>query len=326
MKVPIPKTWETELSSLGNKPAVWESLLENNNLPYMAMMQNLRNIWKSGIKDEYHQKCIDNIKKSALVVNAKMLPFQYFSALSTLDQMEKDPQLESKQKYMLPKYKAAVDQAIKISIDKNLPQLKGHTVIFADVSGSMSRRISGEKSYGSVRTCKEAAILLGLMIRIKCKKCTFFVFSSPDQHNKCYLEVKLKGYDILKNIKEINEVANKLGIWTQFPYECIIELQKNNVKVDNIIILSDMIISPGHRDNHCHGLSVNGVINDYRNHINFKLKVFTVNLMGYGMDLSMGDEFNEENFIKINGTSDGILKFIAFREEGQIDVIRSYEG
>ena len=327
LKVPIPKTWETELSSIGNKPAVWESLLEKNSLPYMAMMRNLRNIIKSGIKDEYHKKCIDNIQKPELVANAKMFPFQYFSALSTLDQMEKD--VEVVDKHLFPMYKIAVDQAIKTSIDKNLPQLKGHTVIFADVSGSMSCPISGGKtSYGSVRTCKEAAILLGLMIRLKCEKCTYFIFSSPGQHNKCYLEVNLEGFDILANTETIKRETCKLGGGTDFPYECIKELQEKEIKVDKIIILSDMMISPGHQDIQCHNLSVNSVINNYRNDLNPQLKVFSVDLRGYGMNLNLGDEFNDENFIRIYGMSDGILKFIAFREDGkgQIDAIKSYQG
>ena len=327
LKVPIPKTWETELSTIGNKPAVWESLLEKNSLPYMAMMRNLRNIIKSGIKDEYHQKCIDNIQKPELVANAKMFPFQYFSALSTLDQMEKDDQVESK--HLLPKYKNAVDQAIRTSIDKNLPQLKGHTVIFADVSGSMSCPISGGKtSYGSVRTCKEAAVLLGLMIRLKCEKCTYFIFSSPGANKKCYLEVNLEGYDILANTKAINQEASKLGGGTDFPYECIMELQEKKVKVDNFIILSDMMISPGHSDIQNRNFSVNSVISNYRNDLNPQLKVFSVDLRGYGKTLNLGDEFNEENFIRIYGMSDGILKFISFREDGkgQIDAIRNYQG
>ena len=327
MKVPIPKTWETELSSVGNKPAVWESLLEKDSLPYMAMMRNLRNILKSGIKDEYHQKCIDNIQKPELIANAKMFPFQYFSALSTVDQIESD----ESNKHLLLKYKAAVDQAIKTSIDKNLPQLKGHTIIFSDVSGSMECPISGgtgSASYGSVQTCKDAAIVLGLMIRLKCETCTYFIFSSPGENTKCYLEVKLEGYDILENTNKINKEAETLGGGTDFPYECITELQSKKIKVDNIVILSDMMISPDHEDIECHEDSVNSVLNNYKNEMNPELKIFSVNLAGYGNELNLGDEFNEENFIRIYGMSNGILRFIAFKEEGkgQIDAIRSFQG
>ena len=50
----------------------------------------------------------------------------------------------------------------------NVDEIKGHTVVFVDVSGSMCSPLSGGKSYGSVRTCKEASILMGLMTRQKC--------------------------------------------------------------------------------------------------------------------------------------------------------------
>ena len=106
------------------------------------------------------------------------------------------------------------------------------------------------------------------------------------------------------------------------------ELQENEVKVDNFIILSDMMISPGHKDIKRNNLSVNSVINDYRNDLNPQLKVFSVDLRGYGIQLNLGDEFNEENFIRIYGMSDGIPKFIAFREDGkgQIEAIRNYQS
>lgn len=65
------------------------------------------------------------------------------------------------------------------SIENSLDTIEGHTVIFADVSGSMQHRLSGGKSYGSIRTCYEAAILLGLLLRQKCEKCTLYIFSSP---------------------------------------------------------------------------------------------------------------------------------------------------
>lgn len=53
-------------------------------------------------------------------------------------------------------------------MDLNLDEVKGHTLVFADVSGSMSQPISGGKRYGSVTTCMDVAILFGLMIRQKC--------------------------------------------------------------------------------------------------------------------------------------------------------------
>ena len=88
--------------------------------------------------------------------------------------------------------------AIKTAVNKNLDMIKGHTAIFSDVSGSMQSSISGgSKKYGSVRTCLDCALVLGLMIKQRSEKSSFYVFSSPGpKHNKCFLKVDLPGDDL----------------------------------------------------------------------------------------------------------------------------------
>ncbi len=44
------------------------------------------------------------------------------------------------------------------------------------------------------------------------------------------------------------------------------------------------------------------------------MKVFSVDLKGYGRGINLGEEFNEKNNIRIFGMSDSIIKFIAFKE------------
>jgi len=89
MKIPIPITWETQISAKGNKPEVWTDLIMNNTLPYMAMMRNLRNILKSGVNDVVHNKIIEKIQNPELIARAKMFPFQYFNALVEIDNLTK---------------------------------------------------------------------------------------------------------------------------------------------------------------------------------------------------------------------------------------------
>lgn len=47
-------------------------------------------------------------------------------------------------------YKASIEAAIAISVNKNLDTIAGVTYVFVDVSGSMQSKISGGKKYGSV--------------------------------------------------------------------------------------------------------------------------------------------------------------------------------
>ena len=49
-------------------------------------------------------------------------------------------------------------------------------------------------------------------------------------------------------MKILKKESKKLGGGTDFPIECIQKFYKDNIKVDNIIILSDMMISKGHTD------------------------------------------------------------------------------
>ena len=44
MKLKTPVTWETQISLKGNKASVWEMLIDEKKLPYMATVRNIRNL------------------------------------------------------------------------------------------------------------------------------------------------------------------------------------------------------------------------------------------------------------------------------------------
>ncbi|WP_206516922.1 TROVE domain-containing protein [Caldicellulosiruptor changbaiensis] len=46
-KLSTPYTWETEISTKGNKKEVWEEHIDSGKLPYMALLRNFRSIVKS---------------------------------------------------------------------------------------------------------------------------------------------------------------------------------------------------------------------------------------------------------------------------------------
>ena len=367
MKIDIPKTWETEISSKRNKPEVWSKLISSNQLPYMAMMRNLRNLLKVGLDDHLHAKIIGRICNEKAVQNAKMFPFQYFSASSEIDalkdkalvkigeklvevdelpaniieeEMKEEVKEEEKEAAKIEKkpsekhtidsliedYKDSIKKAIQIAVDKNLEKITGHTLIFSDVSGSMSCPISGGKKYGSVRNCTEVALLLGLMIKSKCETSSFFIFSSPGRdHQDCYLEVKLNSNDILEDMKTLRWEATKLGGGTDFPFKCIREHIDKKIKVDNMVILSDMMISQGYSEIDTGEQSTSDLLNEYRNKVNSNLKIFSIDLRGYSKVLNLSDEFNEQNYVRIFGMSDGVLKFISNKEKGsQLDEIKKF--
>lgn len=90
MKLPIPETWETQVSMKGNKASTWEQLLDHNKLPFMAMLRNLRNLIKAGISPKHHTKVIRKLTDERSVVNSKQFPFRFFSAYEVLEGLKKD--------------------------------------------------------------------------------------------------------------------------------------------------------------------------------------------------------------------------------------------
>lgn len=213
-------------------------------------------------------------------------------------------------------YINAIELAVKIAVNKNVDEISGHTAIFADVSGSMRVPISGgSKAYGSVRTCLECGLVLGLMLKQRAQRSSFYIFSSPGADSpKCFIKVDLPGDDLEGSMKILLEQAERLGGGTDFPYECIDEWTASKEHVDNIVIFSDMMIAEGYSDISVRGNSIVNSMKNYKNIVNPSLKVFTVDLESKGQCLNLGDEYNESNYIKIFGMSDSILRFISNKQ------------
>eukprot|EP01006_Ploeotia_vitrea_P031434 TRINITY_DN63758_c1_g3_i1.p1 TRINITY_DN63758_c1_g3~~TRINITY_DN63758_c1_g3_i1.p1 ORF type:complete len:864 (+),score=166.18 TRINITY_DN63758_c1_g3_i1:21-2612(+) len=178
MKIPIPLTWETELSAKGNSAVTWENLIDKKSLPFMAMMRNLRNLCEAGISEKHHKVIQDRLKDEGQVTNSKQLPFRFLSAFeavsfddATLAKLKeatetgqeftekvykfktpegKPGKVKKKKpspKYaptqeLLQEYRNCLEEAIRIAITNNLPPLRGVTGVFMDVSGSMDTRLA----------------------------------------------------------------------------------------------------------------------------------------------------------------------------------------
>lgn len=215
--------------------------------------------------------------------------------------------------------KTALTRALQLSI-ANVEEIQGVTQIFVDVSGSMKSPLSGGKSFGSVRQCFEMSILLGLMVMSRCKKCEYYIFSSVNTA-KCYILMneQLNG-ELEHDIEVVKKAAATLGGGTDFPVEVVTEATANNKHIDNMIILSDMMISQDFGN----GEGYIQAIDTYRKKVNPKLKVFSVDLRGYSKAQDIKKEFAEHNFVRIYGANASILKFISASETGQIDHIRKF--
>uniref|UniRef100_A0AAV2JXL3 TROVE domain-containing protein n=1 Tax=Knipowitschia caucasica TaxID=637954 RepID=A0AAV2JXL3_KNICA len=84
MKLQEPETWERLLSREGNKAATWEKLLDNNSLPFMAMLRNLRNMIKAGISPTHHEKVLRRLTNKKAVIQSRQFPIRFLSAYKVI--------------------------------------------------------------------------------------------------------------------------------------------------------------------------------------------------------------------------------------------------
>lgn len=123
-------TWE-RLSSWLNGPMdaeAWESVIPA--MGYMALLRNLRNFDQAGISAPMAQRVIDKLSNPEEVARSRQLPFRFFSAYKATMNLRWAPALETAMGHSM----------------RNVPPLRGRTLVVVDVSGSMSATISGKSS------------------------------------------------------------------------------------------------------------------------------------------------------------------------------------
>jgi hypothetical protein len=119
--LPIPDTWETQLSAGKDKREVFTRLLQEGKLGYLALLRNLRNMSQAGVSAD--------LVRSAILARrgaSRVLPFRYIAAARHAPQFE--PELDS----------------ALITAVKDMAQFSGRTLILVDVSGSMADPLSSK--------------------------------------------------------------------------------------------------------------------------------------------------------------------------------------
>lgn len=356
MKIPTPRTWETEVSMKGNCADVWEDLVKSAKLPFMAMLRNLRNMILTGVDLTTHNINIARLQDPDEIANSRLFPFRFLSAfqaikvdIEELNALKEHREVAKpvkrngkKAKYTaktlrpaevisletIRDYKEALETAIRISTTLNVKPIMGHSVIFCDVSGSMRTPISGGSGLGSITDCMQIAVLLGLMLRSVCKSVDFKIFSSikPGRTKKCWLPVDIEGNNILEEMDKVLELASMLGGGTDFPYDYVDQITREGVHIDNMFIFSDMMVSPGKNEfaNSASGKSnsIAKVLKRYRKNVNPQMKFVTVDLAGQGRSLVGAELDNDLLNIEVTGYSDAILRLVSELQISQVEAVK----
>ena len=283
----VATRWETQLSEHGNTAFVWEQLIDNNQIGYMAALRNLRNMLQA--KPANINKIYDMLSSKDAVMKSKQLPFRFYNAY-----MQVKP-------YGSSKVLSVIETAIKHSI-ANLPKIQGKTVIAIDVSGSMTYNpIAG----GGTTYCSDIACLMAVMASSICEDAIVYTFDS-----------KLNNVTFPANCNII-QTASDIKVhggatYMHLPFEHILN---NNIYADRIIVFSDNQVNYGK-------VTIQKYVKEYREKVNENLWVHAIDLAGYGTT-----QFTGKNTNIIAGWSERILEFIALSEAGfqsQVELIENY--
>jgi hypothetical protein len=302
-------TWENVLSKFGASKETWEQVLPS--MPEMAVLRNLRNFEENKISRESWDYLCNKIRKKSV-----LLPFRYWAAMkeiSTTDAM------------------SYISQALDNSCG-NLPNLSGRTLALCDNSGSaVSCAVSG-KSEMKVAECGN--MLMALIAKKLGRNAMIGVFG--DSYKEIPFASSSSCMDIFKEIQEYALIkdrasnkylaipqyqrgqgvggATETGLWWALQ-----DITANNIKVDRIILFSDLCcytqgdVNCGVRLKDFFGTNatIQGMIDKYRRQVNKDVFVYSINLNGHGQAQTRPDSHS----MLLSGWSEQIYDIIEKAEQ-----------
>jgi len=311
------ETWERKISAAGQgdktasevedtKTQEWENLILGKKLPYMAALRNLRNVVQSKVSPAAHSMLQDYICNETAVANGKQFPFRYWSAFNALEQATGlDP-------FIVKNYKKAIGKALYHS-GKNVPQLKGRTLIAVDLSGSMTWT---PLSKDSTMKCSDVAAVMGVLANQFCEDAVVMGFATE------MATIPLSD-DPNNVIGDIQTVRNtNLGGGTNVG-QIFGHLTRNKIAVDNVLVFTDSQFNGQY--NRGWGSDQNMTMDDYRKKMNPDAMLYEMNLAGFGS--TQIDPRNKRN-VFMSGWSDATLKYITEYQDlktGIVDMVKKVQ-
>lgn len=226
-----PETWEVKLSGGEDKKQSFVDLLTEGKMGKLAILRNLRNMHESGI-----DKLL--VKENLLKKSRPMLPFQFLIAAKHV-----------------PQWEDIIDDSMVQSMEgkKKLP---GITVVFVDVSGSMTSLVSSKSEV----TCQDAASGLAILLREMCEQVDIFTFS-----NNLVVVPPRRGMALRDAIKTSQPNG---GTYLGGSLKIFLEHRKKDVMIERLIVITDeqsADIPPRMDIKHCYILNVSNCQNGIKN-------------------------------------------------------------
>lgn len=246
-------TWE-ELHSKGKS---WSEILNTIEVPYLALLRNLRGIIRSVNDPKLIDKIILKLKTSGVALQ----PYRYLMAYEAV----KDEDNPLKDKVL-----CCISSLLESSLSR-MEILKGNTLVLSDNSRSVNTECV---SKNSEITCREVNNLSAVITGVKSDYAKIYPFSV----DTFGYEVS-KTKDVLSQVLELDRLIRKdpsMFRRTEIERSLYFALYDSELAYDNVFIYTDA------QDTSYY--SCEEVIKSYRR-VNPKLNVFVVQTAGYATSI-----------------------------------------
>jgi len=224
------------------------TVLDNvKGMPMMNLVRNLRNIIL--LAPDKVDDAISQLTNRDKVLKSKLLPFRFVSAYKEVEDINPTTssskiafESDMKPKVLIEKVLKALEKALEYSVD-NIPALEGNTAILVDHSGSVRGDAGGSSKISAFSKTTTAMIgnLFGSMLAYSQRDVYMGLFGN--ELISINMDRKL---GLLDFNKRSFEKGKECGANTENGlYYFLNDVIKNNTKVDNLVIFSDMVISSG---------------------------------------------------------------------------------
>lgn len=270
-------TWESLLSNAKNdeeRKNALELLIEKKHIGYMALLRNLNNIQKYGIKARTVAMALEKISNKDEVKKSKQLPFRFLTAYMNVGTDTK--------------YLDAICAALDHSADE-MDGLSENTLIAIDVSGSM---LHGENKWST--PLAKAATLAALFLRKKDLDTSIRIILYSDEVQELKLASRTP---VVVNAEKIISSAMRGGTNTGLVFDYMSNLPPKENVFERVIIVSDNASWDG---------SVMESYEKFKKETGKDPFVFAIDIAGNGTK-----DIEGKNVRHISGWGDGIMKYIA---------------
>lgn len=291
-------TWEAGLSKAGQsedsvsaKAYVWEKLLTEKKLGYLALLRNLRNIMEQA--PAHLWLALEQLINPGFIKKSMVFPFQYLIAYKQFAQMG-------------TRESRLITEALSRAVDISCANIKeilsdGDNLIVVDNSGSMDSPVAG--SVHMMRN--ELGALFGIVLA-KAMNADIMEFADYAR----YINFNLSDHSMqfAANFKNLNQVNHGTNFHSIF--------QTANKKYDRILIFSDMQGWRGH-------YTPDEAFKNYK-------RLYQANPFVYSFDLAgLGTmQFPEKNVFCLAGFSDKIfdtMKMLETDKNALVNQVKSIE-